>query len=599
MNIKCPVSSRSATHLFRHLPGPLALLLCCLTLLVPLAQAGIDQHTDSVLEIRAAQWLSQSSASGASISHPAQINSADLRPLSSSDWTQGVSDQVYWVRFELHNPTEQNQAWVLQHETSYLDDLHLFWRPHGVEAALWQQAAARNHEGFSSRDMDYRKPAFLLHTDAGETTEVWARLQQFKPDAVSLRLQISEQTLFNQVAYRHTLLQGGFFGTLIALTLLTLALALMLRSRLFLSYGIYLVFTSLMWVKLSGIGFQYLWPGLPMWHKDGFHIIYLATAMAAWVYSQVFFSLRTRLPSVNRAINGLLVILATGIVLRLLGLYEAVLYWSFFALGSLILLPVLGAWMWSRGHRFARWYTVGWFVYSIGLLVSVVSAVSDWLPWGMSWLAYTQAASLVEVLFLSLALADKLVNLERERAEAVTLSQIDPLTGLGNRRQLTQAYQDLQTRDWSRRQECVALLMIDLDRFKTINDEYGHDAGDAVLRQLADDLRRICRKQDTLIRFGGEEFALLLALDDMAAAISIAERIRMEFAQHPTVYEGQLIPHTLSIGVVEVTADGHLLSTRRMMQEADDALYFAKTTGRNATVVKQQGEYVRCSPITA
>ncbi|MEX1057304.1 MAG: diguanylate cyclase, partial [Natronospirillum sp.] len=380
---------------------------------------------------------------------------------------------------------------------------------------------------------------------------------------------------------------------------LTLTLSCLLRRRLFLAYGVYLIFTTLMWLKLSGLGYQYLWPQNPTWHKQGFHIIYLLTAMAAWYYTQVFFSLNRTAPRLNRLVSGLIVLFGLGLVSRLLGVYEPVLVLSFLSLASLMLLPVLGASMWYRGNRYARWFTVGWSVYSVGLLVSVLSASSAWLPWGMSSLAYTQAASLVEVLFLGLALADKLVNLERERTVAINLSLLDPLTGLGNRRELTKAYQALQSTNWSASDERVALLMIDLDHFKAVNDEYGHDAGDAVLKRLADELRTICRSSDTLVRFGGEEFAILLRLSNMAAAVTIAERIRIGFSHQPTLYEGQLIAHTLSIGIADVTAGGELMSTRRMMREADDALYYAKGVGRNSTVVKRGDDYEMCSQLTA
>lgn len=569
-------------------------------MLPAMALAAIDQHPSSRLVVGEVEFTQIPAAESAGYTEPSQLTDLTFNRLTADDWSQGITGDAFWVRLTVHNPDSRPQSWVLQHETSYLDSLVVYWQDFapgsGLSASL-NRSEVSNPDGFSARPLDYRKPAIRATTEAGGTTEVWVRLQQLTPDAMSLRLQVSEERLFNQTAYQHTLIQGIFFGALGALILLTFALAGLLRKRLFLLYGIYLVFTALMWGKLSGLGYQYLWPNAPDWHKTGFHTIYLLTTMAAWAFSQHFFALRTVMPRVNRLINGLLVVFALGVIARLLGVYQPILVLSFVGLASLLLLPVLGITMWLRGNRYARWYTVGWLIYSLGLTISVLSASGNWLlPWGMDALIYTQAASLVEVLFLSLALADKLVKLELERADAVSLSLLDPLTGLGNRRQLTQAYQTLQNRDWRRSDQRVALLMIDLDRFKSVNDEYGHDAGDQVLLQLADDLRRICRKDDTLVRFGGEEFAVLLQLTDQDAAIVIAERIRREFAGHPTVYEGQLIAHTLSIGVVEVTVDGTLISTRRMMQEADDALYYAKSTGRNSTVIKQDGGYKRCSP---
>ena len=128
----------------------------------------------------------------------------------------------------------------------------------------------------------------------------------------------------------------------------------------------------------------------------------------------------------------------------------------------------------------------------------------------------------------------------------------------------------------------LACLMLDIDHFKRINDSFGHAAGDAVLRQLADILRNTSRAEDMVFRYGGEEFAAILTNANLRIAVQIGERIRMQVEKNAFAWEEQKIPLTLSVGVAIATgseADGLAL-----IQAADSALYRAKEGGRNRVV---------------
>jgi diguanylate cyclase (GGDEF)-like protein len=129
----------------------------------------------------------------------------------------------------------------------------------------------------------------------------------------------------------------------------------------------------------------------------------------------------------------------------------------------------------------------------------------------------------------------------------------------------------------------MACLLMDIDHFKRINDTYGHAAGDAVLHQLADLLKRASRVEDLVFRYGGEEFAAVLPNASARAAAQIADRIRTVVERYTFLWDQQTIPVTLSVGVANLngtTKDGQAL-----MQAADAALYEAKRSGRNRVVV--------------
>lgn len=130
----------------------------------------------------------------------------------------------------------------------------------------------------------------------------------------------------------------------------------------------------------------------------------------------------------------------------------------------------------------------------------------------------------------------------------------------------------------------LALVLFDLDHFKRVNDNYGHLAGDYVLKTLSEGVLQSVRKEDVFARYGGEEFAMLSRGLDVDAALRFAERLRAWVEAHPFVHEGQRLPVTTSLGVVAVPgvepADG-----REFISMADKALYAAKAGGRNRALV--------------
>jgi diguanylate cyclase (GGDEF)-like protein len=162
------------------------------------------------------------------------------------------------------------------------------------------------------------------------------------------------------------------------------------------------------------------------------------------------------------------------------------------------------------------------------------------------------------------------------------LTLLDPLTGVWNRRYVERALRE-QVKRHRRFGSSFALLMIDVDRFKAVNDSHGHAAGDSVLLELAETIGHSIRSDlDVLARVGGEEFLVVLPEADAAGARVAAEKIRKQVARATFDFEGAVIAITLSIGVAACPPDG--LDARRLMAAADAALYRAKASGRNRTV---------------
>lgn len=172
----------------------------------------------------------------------------------------------------------------------------------------------------------------------------------------------------------------------------------------------------------------------------------------------------------------------------------------------------------------------------------------------------------------------------KERAEGSLrhLAMRDPLTGIYNRRTFIELA-DAELHRAARHSTPVSLLMIDIDFFKLVNDEYGHVVGDHCLRQVAAVILRCLRAEDSLARYGGEEFCVLAVQTDEADALILAERIRREVDGQPIDVDGFPIRVSISVGIS--TRLAHATQTLdRLLVQADAAVYQAKRTGRNRVV---------------
>nr|WP_244247549.1 GGDEF domain-containing protein [Leptospira yasudae] len=201
-------------------------------------------------------------------------------------------------------------------------------------------------------------------------------------------------------------------------------------------------------------------------------------------------------------------------------------------------------------------------VHKISIVEFVIFCIQSLIPY---WILIFTTAVLI-LLYFKLRISMKQVS---------RLINMDPLTGISNRRGFLSITQRLlaignrQDRPWS-------LMMVDIDHFKSVNDKFGHDAGDHVLVKVAKILDSSIRGTDAVCRWGGEEFALFFLDAELKSSISIAEHLRHEVEQKVFLKDGSSV--TLSIGVSQGKVGGTLEEARH---KADQALYRAKIQGRN------------------
>ncbi len=221
-------------------------------------------------------------------------------------------------------------------------------------------------------------------------------------------------------------------------------------------------------------------------------------------------------------------------------------------------------------------YVVG----ALSLVARAIGALADPAATGLHasfYLTLPLLAGYATVLGASVAFL--LMQTERADFTAKQLASTDPLTGAFNRR----TFLELMEKELSRARRFdtpLSLVMLDLDHFKKVNDTHGHLVGDRVLQRFADIVRAELRKEDVLVRYGGEEFCVLVPDVAGPGAVTLAGRIRAAVAREPFLVEGVELEVTTSAGVAARIDEGPE-DVDRLVNRADEALYMAKRRGRN------------------
>lgn len=288
------------------------------------------------------------------------------------------------------------------------------------------------------------------------------------------------------------------------------------------------------------------------------------------------------------------VYLVTGAVLWLL-ICRLPLLVDDINLRSLIASAIISGYTWLTAYEFwrgrdeplvSRWPAIV-MLFAQGALFLLRTPLVALLPgsandsvFGSVWMTVLS----FELLLFTISGAFILLAMAKERTELRhrTAAMVDPLTGISNRRAFLQDATLIAKRHTAHPRP-VAVLAIDLDHFKSINDRFGHAVGDRVLAIFADAARKSMRGSDLFGRLGGEEFAAMLTETSREKALEVAERIRVTFAQFAREVDGHPICATVSIGLVH--CQDRTLDVSELLGQADHALYYAKERGRNRVEV--------------
>jgi diguanylate cyclase (GGDEF)-like protein len=309
----------------------------------------------------------------------------------------------------------------------------------------------------------------------------------------------------------------------------------------------------------------------------------LGTAVTGMIWSAVYIYVASRVPISMQYMFLLVIVMITAFSLG----YSVIIREYFIVYVFSSLWPI--AW-WSLVHYWEQSYNL-----LIGLLLlafcALLVGVSDRIystfrnMISLNWERETMSQELGE---LTGSLRDRNRQLRDARRQLTDLANVDELTGLGNRRLINTVLQDEINRA-RRGSSYLSVVLMDVDYFKDYNDNYGHPAGDMVLKRLADLMQRATSRAGEVVgRYGGEEFILVLPGASARSALRTAERLKemviAEAIPHEKSQVAEII--TISQGVVTVQPDADLLPAD-VIQRADTALYQAKHQGRNRICIGQ------------
>jgi two-component system, sensor histidine kinase LadS len=425
---------------------------------------------------------------------------------------------------------------------------------------------------------------FALPTGLDPDTPFYVHVTRSGPATTDLRFSAStlEQVLARGAA--HARIIALACGALMAMALSTLLVRFVLTDRLYPLYGTLFGLQALYLAYFSGQGFH--WPVLA-WARPlssyAWNVPVAISAAAAALFVREFANLRLFSPQVYRFFGWIALAflgLAAANVLRVFGLAQLVAaLGNLMFLGSALFTLVVSFLAWRGGNRAAGWFLVAW---TLLCTFQIVTAV--WLLYGRAdsaegLLYYGLAPSMVAAaVLIALGTSDRMRAQTAALTDAERRAQTDPLTGVLNRRSLIERLDAACMRAKARSQP-IAVLFIDLDHFKQVNDTHGHAAGDACLSSIIPPIHAELRQSDVIGRYGGEEFVVILSGADSASAHPIAERICRRVSEVRIEGFGEPIALTCSIGVAASDTLG--VWGQHLIAHADTAQYAAKRSGRN------------------
>lgn len=420
--------------------------------------------------------------------------------------------------------------------------------------------------------------AFRYTASVPAATLLLLKLDPVEGVSPPLSFQLEPLTAFLARDAHWLTLFSACFAVMLTMALMALCFALMLRDNTFSWYAGYIFCYALIQSVQTGFLFHPLdvsWlapsAGLLESTAIALSVAFAALFMTRFCELQRFAPL-LRAPMLALAVGmPILVLMRSSSIGVLVDVAQALVDPLLILAALLMLLAATVAA--SHGSRHAWFFLIGW-TPLLALTALSTAQLSGALP-GMGWISDASVvAGAFEAIVLSLGLGDRALTMRRDRDMVRALADNDSLTGVLNRRAWSEAAESLLEASVGRP---VALLFLDLDRFKLLNDQQGHRAGDRALIQVAEALRAELRPSDLLGRYGGEEFIAMLDGVVQEQAMQVATRLcrRVHRLEIPVDAEFML---SVSIGVAMRTAGD---TAETLIERADQAMYQAKVNGRN------------------
>lgn len=533
--------------------------------------------------------------SPASLDELLALSPAFERSHNVEDLNFGYTRRDVWLRTQVRNESPDAQHWIVQFEFPFLDHVTLY--------TLRQHFSGVQRSGSAvpveQRALANRQAVFPLELAAFETVTLYTHVAASGSKMLSYNLMTPEA--FNAQDDRYNFWLATYFGMILALGLYNLLLFFGLKERVFLHYSLFVGGFGLAILAFNGIGTLMFWSFLG---DNTARLVALGFTFAstmATLFAQSFLNTETYCPRWHQVLSTFrsycwLAVLA----MLLLPISSALQLMDVTVFIAALLLLVCGSYCCLRRVPSARLFVFAWSLFLLGAGVFALRNLGI-LPANFITLHGIQIGSALQMLLLSFALAARFNKLKRqkERAQSVMLATLrkqeavleqkvaartralehlancDVLTGLLNRHGLMRCAENALLRNQQQGDQ-LALLMLDLDRFKPINDHYGHEAGDFVLQKIAKRIAHLARTGDHCARFGGDEFIIIMESIESADTLATIQARIEQAIQSPIILPcGELVSVSVSVGISTCQgADNATLES--LLREADNNMYAVK-----------------------
>ncbi len=487
------------------------------------------------------------------------------------------SDRVLWfrVRLQLADPADALREWLLLVPTVSTHELR-FYGPYNAQGqALATPVVTGMRHPWATRPADSEQMAWRFNLPDDQIYTVYFRVESTFARFYAAR--VWDLADYLQDTQDKRMFDGVCYGLLMGLAIFSTVMLLVFRESIYAWYLVSCIGALLALAGFNGHTLRY-----PFAHWPAAAGFFYSLAPPLWAISKLMFGrsllrLADYAPRVDKVVLAMVAALALAAVYGLLGSHPLWLFRMVQAsvVASTVVLTVGAVIAMRRRYWPAVLYSAGVTILLLGICAIVVASWG-WVAWTPQQMDMTQTVLVAESIVFAAAMASR-VRLLRKSEEALTVRTqelvealgTDALTGAANRAGLT-SHGEAAVRAG----QPFALLLLDLDGFKGVNDTYGHAAGDAVLVAMVSRLRTQLRSGDLVARLGGDEFAVLIAGSPSRDMLAAMARRMAASAAEPLAFEGRSLVVGMSLGIACHPTDGTTLA--ELLRAADSAMYACK-----------------------